>query len=273
MKTLWLVNGAATGVDPSDRGLAFGDGLFETMAASDGRIRWLDYHLERLAEGCGRLAIAPLDFEAIRAEIAAHCPGEGRAVVKLIVTRGSGPRGYRIPEPAKPTRILGISTWHDRPQGHYTDGIVVQLCRLRLGENPDLAGLKHLCRLEQVLAHLELRGGPADQGLLLDGAGRVVGGSSANVFAVFGAELVTPSLARCGVRGVMRRVVLEAAAELGIAVAQRDLTFDELQGANELFMTNALIGILPVALLDGRRFRAGAVTRRLQRHLGYALHA
>ena len=193
--------------------------------------------------------------------------------MKLIVTRGSGPRGYRVPEPAKPTRILGISAWHGPPEHHYTDGIAVRLCRLRLGETPELAGLKHLCRLEQVLAQLELRGSGADQGLLLDGAGRVVGGSNTNVFAAFGDELVTPSLERCGVKGVMRRVVLETSAALGIAATERDLTFRDLESADELFMTNALIGILPVAELEGARFRVGAITRRLQRRLGYGPNA
>ena len=90
VNTLWLVNGSSTGVDPADRGLAYGDGLFETMAASDGRIRWLDLHLDRLEEGCRRLEIPAPSRNLLAGEIAAHCPQQGRAVVKLIVTRGPG---------------------------------------------------------------------------------------------------------------------------------------------------------------------------------------
>ena len=174
--------------------------------------------------------------------------------MKLIVTRGPGARGYGPPEPNQPTRILSISGWPSYPARNYADGIAVRVCALRLAESEALAGLKHLCRLEQVLAQLELRGSGADQGLLLDNGGRVVGGTSSNVFAVRDGVLLTPALTRCGIKGVMRRVVLETAAELGIAAEERDVTLAELEAADELFMTNALIGIWPVALLDGRSF-------------------
>ncbi len=267
METLWLVNGRRTAVDPSDRGLAYGDGLFETMAAADGRLRWLDYHLERLAAGCHRLALGPLDHAEIRAEIATHCPRAGRAVVKLIVTRGPSARGYSLPERSQPTRILGISSWQGCPRSHYTDGIRVRVCELRLGESPALAGLKHLCRLEQVLAQIELRGHDVEQGLLLDTSGYVVGGTSSNVFAVRGTDLLTPSLTRSGIAGVMRRVVLETAADAGLTAFESNLTLRELQHADELFMTNALFGIWPVRKLDQQSFSPGAATRRLMQRL------
>lgn len=268
METLWLVNGRAAGLDPADRGLAYGDGLFETMAAADGNIRWLEQHFDRLREGCRRLEIEGLDWQAARREIAEHCPSTGRAVVKLIVTRGPGGRGYRPPEPARPTRILSVSAWPDHPASHYTDGIRVRVCAQRLGENPLLAGLKHLCRLEQVLAQIELRGSDAAQGLLLDTSGRVVGGSSSNVFAVRDGRLLTPALARCGIKGVMRRIVLETARELGLEALETDLTLDDLRAADELFVTNALIGIWPVARLDEQPFARGATTRQLMRAIG-----
>jgi 4-amino-4-deoxychorismate lyase len=269
VNTLWLVNGQSTGVDPADRGLAYGDGLFETMAASDGRIRWLDLHLERLEEGCRRLEIPAPSRSLLAHEIGANCPAHGRAVVKLIVTRGSGARGYSPPEPATPTRVLGISQWPDYPQSYYRDGISVRTCRLRLAENPALAGIKHLCRLEHVLAQLELRGSAVQQGLLLDASGYVAGGTSSNVFVVAGAELGTPGLARSGIKGVMRRAVLDAARGLGIRATERDIAPAELLAADEVFMTNALFGIWPVTELDGRRFTIGATTRRLMTQLDY----
>ena len=269
METLWLVNGRSTGVDPADRGLAYGDGLFETMGAVDGRIRWLDYHLERLVSGCRRLAIEPPDSNVLRAEIAAHCPRVGRFVVKLIVTRGPGERGYRPPAAAKPTRILGISDWQLYPAAHYSRGIRVRVCALRIGVAPALAGLKHLSRLEHVLAQLELREHDVEQGLLLDTGGYVVGGSSSNVFAVRGAQLLTPSVTRHGVAGVMRRVVLETARQAGLTPREVDLTLEDLQAADELFMANSLFGIWPVARLDERPFPPGPATRRLMQKLGF----
>jgi 4-amino-4-deoxychorismate lyase len=273
VETLWLVNGQRTGVDPADRGLAYGDGLFETMAADGGQIRWLDWHFERLEEGCRRLEIPAPRRTLVEQEIATHCPTAGRAIVKLIVTRGPGTRGYRPPESPHPTRILSVSPWVDYPETYYTEGVRVRVCGLRLGENPALAGIKHLCRLEQVLAQIELRGSEAQQGLLLDAGGRVVSGTSSNVFAVSDSEIVTPALTRCGIKGVMRRAVMAASAELGLRVSERDLTLSDILAAEEVFVTNALFGIWPVVRIDAKRFALGSATRRLMRHLGFGGNA
>jgi 4-amino-4-deoxychorismate lyase len=267
VETLWLVNGERSGVDPADRGLAYGDGLFETMKAERGTVRRFDLHYERLREGCERLAIPTPSQELIASEIAAHLPAQGRAIVKLIVTRGAGTRGYRpLPNP-QPTRILAISPWADYPARHYAEGVRVRTCELRLGENPRLAGIKHLCRLEQVLAQLELRDGEAEQGLLLDASGRVVGGTSSNVFIVRNARLETPAITRCGIKGVMRRAVIATAAELALPVAEADLTLRDVENADEIFVTNALFGIWPVAQLGERRLSVGPLTQRLMRQL------
>jgi 4-amino-4-deoxychorismate lyase len=139
---------------------------------------------------------------------------------------------------------------------------------LRLATNPALAGMKHLNRLEQVLAHLELRDSDAQQGLLLDTHDLVVGGTSSNVFAVRDGQLLTPAIERAGVKGVMRRAVLAAAGDLAIRHAERDLTLADAATADELFVTNAIFGIWPIATLDGRTFVRGPVTQRLMQHLG-----
>lgn len=270
MQQVSLVNGRPGSVDPRDRGLAYGDGVFETMACRDGRIRWLDYHLDRLLLGCGRLAIPAPDRDLLRDEIRAHCPPGEPAVVKLIVTRGVGPRGYPIPEPAEPTRILTIGPWPRLAADDYTRGIAVRTCALRLGENPQLAGLKHLCRLEQVLAQMEIHGTAAQEGLVRSSSGYVVGGISSNVFAVRAGTLLTPRLHRCGVGGVMRRVVLEHAGEVGLAAREADLLPADLAEADEVFMTNAVFGIKPVRELDGRTFPVGPKTRELIELLGVA---
>ena len=264
-----LVNGRTTGIDPTDRGLAYGDGLFETMAASDGRIRWLEHHLERLAAGCERVAIPFPDAAALRAEVGQAAAGIGRHVVKVIVTRGIGARGYAPPATPVPTRIVTKSSWPAYPPENYTRGIRLRTLQLALGENPALAGLKHLCRLEQVLARLEL-GGTADEGVLLDRSGFVVGGISSNVFVVRDGQLHTPALERCGVKGVMRRVVLETARGAGLAAGEVEMTRAELAAADEVFVTNALIGIWPVIELDGRTLPRGRCTADLLRRLGFA---
>jgi 4-amino-4-deoxychorismate lyase len=265
----WLVNGRQERVDPRDRGLAYGDGLFETMACRSGGIRWIEYHLDRLSYGCRRLAIPVPDRSALRAEILASCPSAGSAVVKLILTRGVGERGYRAPEHAAPTRIVSTASWPDIPTEHYTAGVSLKTCTLRLGENPQLAGLKHLCRLEQVLAQMELAGTDADEGLLRSSSGFVVGGITSNLFAVRRGKLLTPRLARCGVSGVMRRVVLQHAADSFVDAVETDLDRAALLDSEELFITNAVFGIKPVRALDERAFDVGATTRRLMHALGY----
>lgn len=263
---VWLVDGEAKGLAPADRGLAYGDGLFETMAAWNGQVRRLELHMERLAEGCRRLRI-PLDAAGIEHEILSHCPPRGRYVIKLIVTGGAGLRGYRIPQPRIPTTIIGISDWPDHPLSHYTQGVRVASLDFRLGRNPALAGMKHLCRLEQVLAGQELSEKDAEEGVLLDERGLVVSGVACNLFMVRDGGLLTPDLSHSGVCGVMRRAVLERATRLGVRAATAELHPADLQRADEIFLTNAVFGIWPVRQLDTRSIRVGDLTRTLMREL------
>lgn len=238
------------------------------MAAVDGAVRHFALHMERLGEGCRRLGLDVPDTAAIAREIAASLPARGRRVVKLIVTRGPGERGYRPPARPKPTRILGIVPWPDYPAANYTAGIELHSLSLRLGLNPALAGLKHLGRLEHVLAQMELARLGAQEGLLLDIEDRVVGGTTSNVFILRGGELLTPDLSRCGVRGIMRRLVLEAAPSAGLATREADLDLDALHDADEIFVTNAVFGIWPVRGYDGTLLKPGPRTRQLQSMLG-----
>jgi 4-amino-4-deoxychorismate lyase len=268
VQSIWSVNGADTGIDPQDRGLAYGDGLFETMAAQHGTIRWLEHHLERLTAGCARLAIAVPAVTDLRRQLARQTPSEGKAVVKVIVTRGTGARGYRPPPELRPTVIIGSGPWPAQPAEHYTHGIDMVVCETRLGENPKLAGLKHLCRLEQVMAQIELQDRGIDEGLMLSTGNLVISATSNNVFAVYGSRVCTPRIERCGVRGIMRRLVLESCAALDLPHEEIDMDIEALRRADELFVTNALLGVRPVRRLDGQVFGAGPVTRRIGARLG-----
>lgn len=269
MNPRYLVNGEPIGVDPADRGLAYGDGLFETMAALDGAIPRLELHLGRLSTGCDRLGIRCPSRADLDRDFAQLVSSGGRSVVKIIVTRGSGARGYAPPKESASTRIVSVSPWPDYPAALYTDGIRVQVCALKLGTNPALAGLKHLGRLEYVLAQMELSGTEARQGLLRDARGLVVGGTSSNVFVVRTGTLFTPLLTHAGVHGVMRRIVIATAREIGLLVEEAELTLDEVLAADEVFMTNAVFGIWPVNSIDSRSFEIGPVTQRLMSLLGF----
>jgi 4-amino-4-deoxychorismate lyase len=258
-----LVNGSDTGgIALDDRGLAYGDGLFETMAATDGRVHHLELHLARLEEGCRRLGIPMPSPGLLEEECGRVLEGLGNGTVKLIVTRGPGPRSYRPPAEPRVTRI--VTSAAPRARGDVLAPIAVRLCQTRLGQNPLLAGLKHLNRLEQVMACAEWDDPAVAEGLMLSMDGRLVCATAANVFVAIGGRLVTPAIRDCGVSGVMRQVVLMAASELGIPVGVEDLRPEVLDAADEVFVTNAVAGIRPVGELVGaRKWTVGEITRAL----------
>ena len=257
-----LVNGVAGGrLDPLDRGLQYGDGLFETMAVREGRARFLDWHLARLAEGARRLAMPMPDQGRLAGQIAAAWPG-GRGVVKLIYTRGPAGRGYRPPAQAEPTCIAAGFDWPAWPATAWSDGMRLRYCRTRCSRNPLLAGIKHLNRLEQVMARAEWDDERIAEGLMLDDRDQVISGTLSNLFAVIAGQLVTPALDQCGVAGVMRRAFCAWAAEHEAAVIECGIRAEELETATEILMTNALIGAWPVRELAGRTMRGGSLAAR-----------
>lgn len=255
-----LVNGHSSQLIPADdRGFQYGDGLFETAVLVHGRVRFLDNHLQRLATGCSRLGIAAPDEQTLRSEIAQVTAGVERGVVKVIVTRVSGGRGYRPSSSSVSTRVVALHPFNPTPHG----SLRLRWCDIRLGRNPRLAGIKHLNRLEQVLAQSEWREGEADEGVMMDTEGEVVCATSANVFAVREGVLVTPDLRFCGVHGVMRAQVLKAAARLRLAVSEEPLWPHDLEMASEVFITNAVRGIRSAASLDSLQWSETGVATRL----------
>lgn len=247
-----LVNGRENaGIDPLDRGLHYGDGLFETMAAQDGRVRFLDWHFERLSAGAARLAMPLPEPSTLRAEIAA-VSAPGRGIVKLILTRGAGERGYRPPARPEPTRVVLGLPWPALPPTAWTQGVRVGWCRMRLGRNPRLAGIKHLNRLEQVLARAEWDDAALAEALMMDDGNQVICGTQTNLFARIAGRWTTPALDQCGVAGVMRRAFLAWVSDRGEPVIERSLPAVELAGATAMLLTNAVIGAWPVSELAGR---------------------
>ncbi|HEU0277979.1 MAG TPA: aminodeoxychorismate lyase [Rhodanobacteraceae bacterium] len=256
-----LVNGAADDrVSALDRGLAYGDGVFETIRWRNGVAPLWSRHLARLREGCARLGLARPD-PAVLARDAAEVVGDERdAVVKIIVTRGPAERGYAPVADRPVTRIVAAFPTPDLPAAWYVEGIRVRCCDLRLAAQPALAGIKHLNRLEQVLARAEWTDATLVEGLLFDQADHLVSATAANVFVASGGRLLTPALTACGVAGVMRAALLDALP----ATAIRAIGRDELTHADEVFLTSSVRGVLPVRAIDGRAYRVGALARAAQ---------
>lgn len=264
----WVNGEPGSALSPLDRGLHYGDGLFETIACVGGRPRFLSLHLERLTRGCKRLGLVPPGNVELRRELTSIAALTDRAIVKLLLTRGPATaRGYRVSGSEKSTRLALRYRWEPDDPRLAEQGVKVRTAALRLAENPPLAGLKHLNRLEQVLARREWTDPQIAEALMFSSAGRLVSGLMSNVFLVEGGKLRTPQLDRCGVAGVMRQVVLREAAHLGIAAEEAALGSEDLARTRELFLTSALIGVRPVSAIDGRACEVGQVTRELQRRL------
>ncbi len=215
--------------------------------------------MQRLESGCRYLGLPFPPHELLFSECCAAIGAGQQGVLKILLTRGVGGRGYRPPSAAEPTRIIVFYPWPEYPQHWWQDGIRLRICATRLGENLALAGLKHLSRLEQVLARAEWDDPGIAEGLMLDSSGHVVEGTMTNLFLLRDGTLITPDLSRCGVTGVMRGVVMDVARERGIPVTERTLALQELASADALFVTNSLIGIWPVRELEDRRFNLNAI--------------
>jgi 4-amino-4-deoxychorismate lyase len=247
----WINGRKSTRIDYRDRGLQYGDGVFETMRVRRGRIRLLDYHLQRLFAGCRRLALKGPAHHALRRELQGIAASRSDAVVKLIVTRGaSSHRGYRPTGRERCTRIL---TLHALAGGMLAEAALparVRLCATPLGWNPRLAGLKTLNRLESVMARAEWKDARIWEGLMLDVEENIVCGTMSNLFLRHGTTLVTPVLDRCGVAGVMRRWILESAGELRLGTLERRIVWKDLRDAEEVFMSNAVIGLRSVGTMQ-----------------------
>jgi len=265
-----LVNGVSPD-DPlraiavEDRGFHYGDGVFESALLAHGRVRLLEQHLHRLALGCERLGIVVPDAATLRTDVQRLSGSAQHAVLKIVVSRGIGPRGYRPSLRAEATRVVALYPGPPPTPAH----VVVRWCEMRLGRNARLAGIKHLNRLEQVLAQAEWQDETIIDGLMLDTEGELVSGTANNVFLVRDGVLVTPDLRFCGVLGIMRAEVLRVAQAVGIAVSEEPLWPHDVAAASEVFLTNAVRGIRSVNELGTLRWDTAPVADRLRQALDF----
>ncbi len=257
-----VINGqAGATVSALDRGLSYGDGVFRTVRVDAGQPIWWPDHLEKLREDCARLGLDAPDAGLWQADLSRLGPLPAQGVLRLTVTRGEGPRGYGPPRPQNCARILAC--WAADAPRYPVHGLDLRVCDLRLGRQPLLAGVKHLNRLENVLARSEWNDPDIHEAVLLDTAGRVVSGVMSNLFVWRGQRLRTPRLDQCGVAGVARKRLMARAAREGIAVEEADFPLSELLDAEEVMLTNSLIGLRRVARLGERVWPEPALSPRL----------
>ena len=265
---MMLVNGECKEhIEISDRGFQYGDGLFETIAVRNGQPVCLDRHLDRLNAGCRRLYIPFPGTEILTLEAEKLTQHSSKAVLKLILTRGSGGRGYRQPDLIQTTRVLSLHPYPDYPESYTEQGINTRFCATRLGLNPALAGIKHLNRLEQILARAEWIDLDIQEGIMLDINDHVIEGTMTNLFYIKNNTLYTSSLLQSGVAGIVRGIILAMSSDHELCAIEHTFTKDELLSADEVFVCNSIIGIWPVKQIASTCFPVGLITKQIQNWL------
>jgi 4-amino-4-deoxychorismate lyase len=258
-------------INPNDRGLQYGDGLFETIAIRQGEPRLWDHHVQRLKSGCKRLALelptAATLRDRLHTAIAESNHDSDFCVAKIIVTAGVSQRGYGRTMPTDSATYIGVFPGKPVIRQTYEKGAATILCETRLAVGSPVAGLKTLNRIEQVLARSECLRTGAFEGLTLDTDGRLICGSMSNVFISRDKTILTPDLDRCGVAGIMRQFILDLLEQQGSNVEVRDLEWDDLVAADEVFITNSQMGLVPVHRCNHQEWKIGAVTRHIMKLL------
>ncbi|MEJ1958354.1 MAG: aminodeoxychorismate lyase [Nitrosomonadales bacterium] len=266
-----LVNGMPDNlISIRDRGLLYGDGVFRTLRSSLGKALHWPMHYQKLQHDCAGLGIVCPEVDVLSSELNVLLTQHPDAVLKLIVTRGQGVRGYNPAACIKPSHIWDVGPLPDYPQEWAQRGIKAQVCQLRLSHQPRLAGIKHLNRLENVLAAAEWNDANIAEGILLDGADNVIEGTRSNLFIVKSGKLLTPDLSSCGVAGVQRERVMAWAATHNMPYQIAKFGLAELFAADEVFLLNSLIGLWPVRELEGHSWNRHTTAIQIQEWLTHA---
>ena len=263
-----LINGVpGETIDIHDRGLQYGDGVFRTLRIEGGQpLNWAR-HYRKLRQDCAALGLdCPADG-LLAGELQQLTADRPQGVAKIIVTRGRGERGYAPSAAPHPTRILTLHSAPAFPQANYTEGIVLRVCELRLSQQPRLAGIKHLNRLENVLAVAEWQDPEIAEGLLLDQHDNVIEGTRSNLFLVRDGTLYTPDLSRCGVAGIQRDRVIEWAVKHAVGCRIEHLALQDVLDADEVFLVNSVIGLWPVRALQQRNWTHHPLAQRIGEYL------
>lgn len=236
-------------IDATDRGLAYGDGLFSTMKVQYGKVQLWDFHLQRLQLGAQKLFFPEVDWALLTDDVqsvAKSVADKKESVIKIILTRGSGGRGYSTQGCDSPQRIISSSAYPDFYHQWQKEGVKLILCESQLSSNKQLAGLKTLNRLEQVLIKNELESKQAVEGIVCDNQGYVIEACTANLFIYLDNHWQTPLLESSGVAGVQRRQLMSKAKQSGIEIIEKRIHIDNLKNAQAICLTNALMGLVPV---------------------------
>jgi len=263
-----IVNGTFTDqISVTDRALNYGDGVFETIAVHDKALHYWNEHYQRLQKGCDILGFsAPTESELL-ADIKKLTLFAGSSVIKIIVSRGQGGRGYLAAGVTQATTVITQHTWPEYVNRYQSQGIKSRICQHRLIINPALVGIKHLNRLDQVLARNEWHNDDIQEGFMLDCDENITEGTCTNIFFKTNNEWITPADSNCAVAGVMRAAVINKASQTGLEIKQQNIKLSELAAVTECFVCNSIWGVVPVLSCDSYHFEISDELRQLQTEL------
>ncbi len=264
-----IINGLpGNSISASDRGLMYGDGVFRTLLMRQGKPVLWQQHYNKLQHDCAAIGIKCPPVQLLASDMEqltqSHAEAKTDGIAKIIITRGYATRGYAPAANPQLTRILSFSPTPIYPETYASQGISAHICKLRLGHQSRLAGIKHLNRLENVLAAAEWNDEKIAEGILLDGEGHVIEGTRSNLFLVRNGKLYTPDLSRCGVAGLQRDRVIDYAKQQRIVCKISDLMMDDLLSADEVFLVNSVIGLWPVREMPGFNCKQFPVSLQIQ---------
>jgi len=265
-----LINGkSASTLSVTDRGLLYGQSVFETIAVFKQKPLLLDQHLDRLERGCRVLSIE-LSRSKLYDEIEFACANdnvpEPLRVARVTVTAGIGGRGYMNPVMATTSRIISMFDYPDLPVRNWNKGIILGVVDIRLSCQPVLAGIKHSNRLEQVIARSQWLPG-WNEALMLNQDNQVIEGTHSNVFIVNHGVIQTPDLSQCGIAGVMRDQILETANSIGVSTEIVPLSLTDVIAADEVFTSNSIVGLWPVRKFQTQRYSNFKISHKILNEL------
>ncbi|PHM75168.1 aminodeoxychorismate lyase [Xenorhabdus kozodoii] len=252
--TYWINGNQCDHLPVNDRAVQFGDGCFTTIRVEQGLPALLPLHIKRLQKGVEKLSMPALDWSQLEThmkQIVERCES---GVLKVILSRGAGGRGYGFDDTMKPTQILSLSSYPKRYIAQRQEGVSLALSPISMGINPHLAGIKHLNRLEQVLIKRFIEQSGADEALVLDSNGILAECCTANIFWRKGKNVYTPDLRQCGVEGVMRQKIIELLAAKSDYNLSYVMRYPEvLAHADEVLICNSLMPVVPVSRIQAHK--------------------
>ncbi len=261
MDSIAIINGKEqSNISIFNRNFQYGDGLFETCVVKNNQILFWEKHLSRLDIGCRKLKIKNIEEEIWLKDIkkALSLTSKKNCVLKLILSRGNSQRGYSYPDDILQVRVVIVS---EMKNVQAKESFSLEYASSGYHSNPNLAGIKHCNRIEQILARSSLK---RDEAIMLDENQNIISVTQGNIYFIFGQSLVTPKLDRCGVIGSRRSLILELAESIELNVEQGNVSMNDAKKADEAFISNSIMGIQSVNSIEKYQLPKKMITEQIK---------